>query len=525
MSLLIKALDNAEKNKHAAKSKKQAVERIVEAPLPLELTPIEPKSIAESNQVPTENSIEQFAEELSTESVEKPEVAAEPEPASDGGLSLEEEAGLTTPSTTADKYDRPKSGMNKATVQSSVQSNALKGNLQEAQEEAKPKTASTVPMPTAPIFQPQPAAVEANQKAAAKVFVANQAVKTPSSKYALVLLGVAGALMIWLSMQGYSYIKTLLAPDVVIVKPAMPLPPVVANESPQDALATLPQDMAVNEEGAVTEEVAAASGDQNTSNQTADKSTVVEAKEAEPKVEMQSRSNMFVAENESPKTTRNKKARNNDDASLTDSESSLKREPLQLTSKVASSGVDPTLLAAYQAFNRGEYALAQQQYRQVLQRDVRNIDALLGMAAIAQRQGRDADAAGWFQKVLEIEPRNTIAQSAMMNTQNSSDIVGTESRIKSMLVQQPEGANLHAALGNLYAEQNRWALAQDAYFNASRFAPNNADYAFNLAISLDQLGKSNLALKQYQRALDLLNQSGASSPDRVLLEARIQALQ
>jgi len=98
-----------------------------------------------------------------------------------------------------------------------------------------------------------------------------------------------------------------------------------------------------------------------------------------------------------------------------------------------------------------------------------------------------------------------------------------------MLAQQPEAANLHAALGNLYATQNQWPLAQAAYFNASRYAPNSADYAFNLAVSLDHLGKPGLALAQYQRALELLNNSGdalgASNLDKAQLEARIQTLQ
>jgi cytochrome c-type biogenesis protein CcmH/NrfG len=183
------------------------------------------------------------------------------------------------------------------------------------------------------------------------------------------------------------------------------------------------------------------------------------------------------------------------------------------------------LVSAYQAFTRGQDSAAQQLYRQVLQKDVRNIDALLGMAAIAQRQGRNADAAGWFQKVLEIEPRNTIAQSVMIDSQVESDSVSTESRLKNMLALQPEAAHLYATLGNLYAEQNQWSLAQEAYFNASRYAPGNADYAFNLAISLDQLGKADLALKQYLRALELVNQTGATSPDRAQLETRIQALQ
>jgi tetratricopeptide (TPR) repeat protein len=209
--------------------------------------------------------------------------------------------------------------------------------------------------------------------------------------------------------------------------------------------------------------------------------------------------------------------------------SNAKRKPLKLISKAASTGVDPTLMAAYQAYNRGDDVAAQQQYRQVLQRDVRNVDALLGMAAIAQRQGRDADAAGWYQKVLEIEPKNTIALSRIMSVNSSpqadTDAIGAESRIKNMLAQHPDAASLHATLGNLYIEQGQWSSAQEAYFNASRLAPNNADYAFNLAISLDQMGKSNLALKQYERALDALNKSGGTSPDRATLEARIRELQ
>jgi uncharacterized protein HemY len=107
----------------------------------------------------------------------------------------------------------------------------------------------------------------------------------------------------------------------------------------------------------------------------------------------------------------------------------------------------------------------------------------------------------------------------------NADGVGAESKIKNMLARQPEAAHLHAALGNLHAAHNQWASAQSAYFNASQYAPISADYAFNLAISLEHLGKPKLALVQYQRALDLLNITGATSPDRAQLEARIRALQ
>lgn len=217
-----------------------------------------------------------------------------------------------------------------------------------------------------------------------------------------------------------------------------------------------------------------------------------------------------------------------------------KNLPVTLIIHEPTLAVDPTLLEAYRALNHGEYMLAQQQYRQVLLRDMHNIDALLGMAAIAHQQGWDVEAQMWHKKVLEIDPRNDIALSYRAILQNNKglshhnldhenlnheNLITTETKIKNLLVLQPEAASFHAALGNLYADQNLWPAAQEAFYNASRFAPNNADYAFNLAISLDQMAKYNLALKQYQRALTLLNQLGANSPDRASLEARIKVLE
>jgi Tfp pilus assembly protein PilF len=371
------------------------------------------------------------------------------------------------------------------------------------------------------------------QQVAANVFVANQAVKNSTSASALLMLGVAGALLIWLGLQGYQYLTKVNTPEIVVVKDAPQVattpvastaePPVQAiepeagdaqtsltdaSQQPLNAVGQVAKP-AVNTSAGLSTETALIPGSGSAGSNSVFSNTVVGKKAAHSRgAESGSAANENTSEF-------NKSA------------------PLKLVSRTPAAGVDPTLLAAYEAYSRGDDAAAQKQYRQVLQGDTRNVDALLGMAAIALRQSRYADANGWYQKVLEIEPRNSTALSAVANSQISSesagsataDYAGTESRIKSMLVQQPEAANLHAALGNLYAAQSQWSLAQAAYFNASRYAPNSADYAFNLAVSLDQLGKSSLALAQYQRALSLLNSSGASNLDKAQLEARIQALQ
>jgi tetratricopeptide (TPR) repeat protein len=196
---------------------------------------------------------------------------------------------------------------------------------------------------------------------------------------------------------------------------------------------------------------------------------------------------------------------------------------INVSKSKSEAGVNPILMSAYEAYNAGNDTDAQKFYKQALQYDVRNVDALLGLGAIASRQGRVADANGWYGKVLEVDPRNNIAQAALLDSQPQGNEANTESRIKNMLAKNPSDANLHVALGNLYAEQNQWPAAQQAYFDAYSLNAS-VDNAFNLAVSLDQMGKPKLALPYYQRALDLA-QTKPSGIDKAALEARIAAIQ
>lgn len=208
--------------------------------------------------------------------------------------------------------------------------------------------------------------------------------------------------------------------------------------------------------------------------------------------------------------------------SLADKAIASESASISVTKSQPQANVNPTLMGAYEAYNAGKDSQALALYKQVLRNDVRNVDALLGLGAIASRQGRSADANGWYGKVLEVEPRNSIAQAALLDSRASGDVQGNESRIKNMLAKQPDDANLHAALGGLYAEQNQWPAAQQAYFDAYRLHAS-ADNAFNLAVSLDQMGKSKLALPYYQRALE--QATDGSGIDRASLEDRIKAIQ
>jgi len=197
---------------------------------------------------------------------------------------------------------------------------------------------------------------------------------------------------------------------------------------------------------------------------------------------------------------------------------------ISITPSKMESGINTILTQAYEAYNAGKNKQAAEGYKAVLKRYGPNVDAMLGLAAIATRQGRLADAQGWYQRVIEVEPRNEVARTGLLSLQSSEAKrpLANESNLKSMIATTPEDANLHATLGDVYANQNQWAEAQQAYFDAYRLN-QSAENAFNLAVSLDQIGKPQLALPYYREALQKADQSNVI--DVSALQARISSIE
>lgn len=195
---------------------------------------------------------------------------------------------------------------------------------------------------------------------------------------------------------------------------------------------------------------------------------------------------------------------------------------IQIQRRLENDGIFTTLTAAYQAYQNGDLPTAWKRYREALQMDAKNRDALLGMAAIAQLQGQDDAAIQYYKQVLILDPRDPVAHAGM-SAFSTADPAGKESQLKQSLAQNPQSAALHYALGNLYTEQSRWGDAQQAYFNALRLEPGNALFAFSLATSLDHLGQRKVAAQYYGQALQL-DTTGNSGFDRVKAQQRMSQL-
>ena len=181
----------------------------------------------------------------------------------------------------------------------------------------------------------------------------------------------------------------------------------------------------------------------------------------------------------------------------------LQPAPLRLArTPDARARVPVEIVSGYAALRGGDLAAARRSYQAALAADARSLDAHLGMATVEARSGNRPSAAGHYRKALDVDPRNPTALAGLAALADYGRAEGLESRLREDIARNPASGALHFALGNMFASQSRWHEAQAEYFEARRLEPDNADIAYNLAVSLDHLGQARLAAEQYRLALE-----------------------
>ena len=208
---------------------------------------------------------------------------------------------------------------------------------------------------------------------------------------------------------------------------------------------------------------------------------------------------------------------------VTDEELALRPALVKISRSSKQSNVDETVTRAYKAYSSGNLLQARELYEKVLETTSDNRNALLGLGAIAVRQSRFDSAYQYYGKMLQQNPSDHAAIAALVSIQQQADPANSEARIRRLLESNPAAPYLYQALGHVYARTQRWPQAQKAYFDAFSRDSNNADYAFNLAVSLEQLNQSDAALEYYNKALDLATTQPISF-ERVTAQERINRI-
>ncbi len=197
---------------------------------------------------------------------------------------------------------------------------------------------------------------------------------------------------------------------------------------------------------------------------------------------------------------------------------------LKLSRSFQAARVNPDLADAYNSLAAGDYTTAVQRYRKLVAAEPLSVDAQLGLATAAARGGDKSLAAQHYRRVLALDPRNGLAIMGLVALSDGVPPATLEIELKTLIGRNPEAAPLHFALGNLYSSGLQWTQAQQAYFEAFRIEPQNADYLFNLAVSLDQLKQSRLALDYYRKAESIALAGGGGQFDRGSIARRIREL-
>ena len=182
--------------------------------------------------------------------------------------------------------------------------------------------------------------------------------------------------------------------------------------------------------------------------------------------------------------------------------------------------------AAYQALREQRLQAAVAQFEQLAARHPNDSEVHKGLALALSRSGDSQGAAQAYLTALAIDPRDPVSQAGLLLNAGNADPAGSLSRLRHLVDAQPQLAILHYALGTLLARSGNWPEAQDAFFSAHRLEPDNAAYAFNLAVSLEHLRQPRVALNYYRRVEALLGDAGTDSQlvDVAAVQARIATL-
>jgi len=178
---------------------------------------------------------------------------------------------------------------------------------------------------------------------------------------------------------------------------------------------------------------------------------------------------------------------------------------------------------AYSAAARGQSVVARAAYERVIDIDNNNSDAWIGLASLAVNSGDLAGANGYYRHALEIDPGDSVALGGLLGLQSGVEPQEYEARLRQLIARDGAQPSLLAALGKLLARQGRWLEAQDAFFQAWTADPNQADVAFNLAVSLERIRQPDAAVSYYRRALQLAQDHSARF-DQAVARDRVAAL-
>ncbi len=153
---------------------------------------------------------------------------------------------------------------------------------------------------------------------------------------------------------------------------------------------------------------------------------------------------------------------------------------------------------------RGALAEAANRYRQVLQRELGNADALYCLAVIGCQQGRFREGIDLVRQALAVDPRHARAHNVLgMALSRLGRPAEALASFDAAIVHQPDFADAHGNRAGVLSDLGRKSEALASYDRAVALAPDSAQDWCNRGVTLQELGRCPEAIASYDRAIAL----------------------
>jgi Flp pilus assembly protein TadD len=184
---------------------------------------------------------------------------------------------------------------------------------------------------------------------------------------------------------------------------------------------------------------------------------------------------------------------------------------VRMSDRVQSANPQARIESAFRALDLERYEAANDMFSNLVREYPRDERALMGQAVALQKLGRDAESARVYEQLLSVNPDNVSAMTnylGLMRKQNPSAAIR---RLSEMMAKYPRNGTLAAQTGLAYAGAGSYTDALRYLNYAATLEPGNPGHYYNLAIVAERMNNTVLAIKNYEKALDVSSETEVSA--------------
>lgn len=153
----------------------------------------------------------------------------------------------------------------------------------------------------------------------------------------------------------------------------------------------------------------------------------------------------------------------------------------------------------------GDLYQAEQLYRQILQTDPANAEALRLLGVLASQVGRPDLGVPYLQQAVRVQPQSAAAHADLAAAfQAMGRLAEAAFSYQQAVFLSPDDVQLLDNLGNVLTDQGQAASALPCYQKALQLQPGNAVIHNDLGIALAQLGRRDEAVARFREAIRLV---------------------